>query len=105
MLIQGGFLDKSAGYYYFVQNIKLFKTGWTHVSLKLDNKIVITYKNENKEMLFKMKDDNNYNILLMIDGAVVKQTRQLFKYELEVTLTDNSYENVYEYTESMIVDH
>ena len=104
MILTGGFLNKSSGYYYYVQNIKLNKTGWENVVIKHDDKIIDSFRNKNKEMLFEMTSDNNYNIMLMIDKKNIMQSRQLFKFDLDVTLTDNSNKNVYEYTEGLIVD-
>jgi hypothetical protein len=105
MILTGGFLNKSAGYYYYVQNIKLNKTGWESVVVKHDDNIIATFKNNNTEMNFELKQDNSYNVVLMINDNYIFQSRQLFKFDLDVTLTDNSNENVYEFKEGLIVDH
>jgi hypothetical protein len=105
MILTGGFLNKSAGYYYYVQNIKLNKTGWESVVVKHDDNIIATFKNNNTEMNFELKQDNSYNVILMINDNHILQSRQLFKFDLDVTLTDNSNENVYEFKEGLIVDH
>ena len=105
MILTCGFLNKSSGYYYFVQNIKLNKTGWVSVVVRHDDKIIDAYTNNNTEMLFELKQDNSYNIILYANGKNIMQSRHLFKYELELKLTSDSDKNVYEFTEGLIVDH
>ena len=105
MNLTGGYLNKSVGYYYYVQNIKLNKTGWVSVVVKYNDAVIATFENNNTEMNFELKQDNLYNVILMINDNNILQSRQLFKFDLDVTLTDNSNKNVYEFKDGLIVDH
>jgi len=104
-VIKGGFLGKSAGYYYYIQNITLNKTGWITAKLKYNNKISEIYKNYKTEVSFEMKQDNQYNILLNVNGKTINTNRQLFDYELEIELEPNSNVIPYVISEGLIVDH
>lgn len=102
MLLTCGFLGKSAGYYYYIQNVKFNQSGWNNVKIIFDNTIIAEYSNTNKEMKIEMIQDNSYNILLKIDDKVIKQSRQLFKIDLDVS---GANDNFYKYEEGLIVDH
>jgi len=104
MILSGGFLNKSTGYYYYVQNIKMNKSGWTVINVLVDNKIV-KFTNNNEEILFEMKQDNSYNIILYANSQIIMKSNQLFSFKLDVILNNIVDENVYEYTEGLIVDH
>lgn len=102
MLITCGFLGKSAGYYYYIQNVILNQSGWTKVKIIYDNTFIAEFVNTNKEMKFVMEQDNSYNILFKIDGKIIKQTRELFKIDLDVSNTNDDF---YKYDEGLIIDH
>ena len=102
MLVNCGFLDKSAGYYYYVQNIKLASSGWKSVSVIYNGEIIKQYNNNNKELFFELVSDNNYNINLTVNGDIIKQTRSLFKIDLDI---DSNDDNCYSISEGLIVDH
>lgn len=104
-VIKGGFLGKSAGYYYYIQNITLNKTGWLTAKLKYNNKISEIYKNYNTDVSFEMKQDNQYNIILKVNNKDIFIDKQLFDYELEIELEPNSNETPYVISEGLIVDH
>ncbi len=103
-LIKCGFLSKSSGYYYYVQNVILQKTGWIEVQIKnSSNNDIHKYKNIGKEMKIEMTMDNNYNILFLVDGKCIIQSRKLFEVELNVTTESET--NFYKFEEGLIVDH
>ena len=52
MILNGGFLNKSSGYYYYVQNIKLHNLGWKSVVVKHDNKIIGSFTNKRIKYIF-----------------------------------------------------
>lgn len=102
-VIKGGFLGKSAGYYYYIQNIKLNKTGWQKAKLVYKNNVKSIYNNCGDELSFEMKQDNNYNILLNVNGKSVIIDKHLFDYELEIEMNQNA--DPYTLSEGLIVDH
>ena len=105
-VLKGGFLGKSSGYYYYIQNIKLNKTGWISAKLKYNNNVKSVYQNHGDELYFELKQDNNYNILLNVNGKTIKTDRHLFDYELELELeTNQNHNDIYTLTEGLIVDH
>jgi hypothetical protein len=104
MFLTCGFLGKSAGYYYYTQNVILFATGWDKVKVIYDNNILFESVNTNKEMKFVMELDNSYNILFKVDDKIIKKERQLFKIQLDVSKT-NENNDFYKFEEGLIVDH
>ena len=102
MIITCGFVGKSAGYYYYIQNIILNESGWTNVKILCNNTIIKQFTNIGKEIKIEMLQDNSYNILLKVDDKIVKISRELFKVDIDVT---NTNENFYKYEEGLIVDH
>ena len=102
MLLTCGFLGKSAGYYYYIHNVTLNQSGWDKVKIIFDNAVIAEYLNTNKEMKFVMEQDNSYNILFKIDDKIIKQTRELFKIDLDVSNTNDDF---YKFEEGLIVDH
>lgn len=103
MMLQFCYLNKSAGYYHFVQNVVLSKSGWTKIVVKHDNKQIAEVTNDNKEYKFEMTMDNNYNILLKANERVLMDSIQLFTVELDVFDTDNNFS--FKFEEGLIVDH
>lgn len=105
MILECGFLNKSSGYYYYVQNVILSKTGWTKVVINKDNKIieVTTLCSENKEYKFQMARDNNYNIVLKVNDIDIITSSTLFKVDINVCDTDDTFS--YKFEEDIIVDH
>ncbi len=107
-VIKGGFLGKSAGYYYYIQNIKLNKIGWVSAKLKYKNNVSSIYENNGTDLTFEMKQDNNYNILLQVNDVTIITDKHLFDYELELELeleTNQNHNDVYTLSEGLIVDH
>lgn len=103
-LIKCGYLGKSAGYYHYVQNVILQKTGWIEVKIKNSfNKDIHKYKNAGEEMKIELTSDNNYNILLQINGKSIVISRTLFEVELNVMAESET--NFYKFEEGLIVDH
>jgi hypothetical protein len=110
ILVSCGFLGKSAGYYYTVQDIKLHNSGWSKVDVLHDNKVISTFINNNNELSFQMKQDNSYNIFLEIFQSFglpknIITKRELFSYELKIYITVNNMANVYTLSDGLIVDH
>lgn len=103
-VIKGGFLGKSAGYYYYIQNVKLNKSGWVVAKIKYNNNVKSIYHNCGDELCFEINQDNNYNIILNVNGKGIITERHLFDYELEIEGSENNSES-YTLSEGLIVDH
>lgn len=101
-IIKCGYIGKSAGYYYYIQNVILQKTGWTEVTFSYNEK-KYKYTNMNKEMKFEMITNNNYDIILMVDGNYIITTKTLFEVELNILAEPT--DNFYRFEEGLIVDH
>jgi hypothetical protein len=104
MILQCGYLNKSAGYYHSVQNVKLLKYGWKSVTVISQGVPLVEYCNTGDEMRFELSSDNNYNINFKINGQIFKQAKTLFKVELDV-VPESDEQNFYKIEEGMIVDH
>jgi hypothetical protein len=100
--IECGFLGKSAGYYYSIQNIILHKTGWNEFTFTHED-IVYRYTNMNKEMKIEMIKNNDY-ILLMIDNICRIKSKYLFSIKLNFITEDNLDKDTNFY-KLLIVDH
>lgn len=101
--IECGFLGKSAGYYYYIQNIILHKTGWNEFSFTHENN-VYRYTNMDKEIKIEMIKNNDY-ILLMIDNICRIKSKYLFSIKLYIITEENEDTNFYKFEENLIVDH
>jgi hypothetical protein len=104
MLLKCGFLGKSAGYYYTIQNVVLHSTGWSSMKIIFNGQILGEYHNDGKEMKIFTEQDNNYNIILFVNNNKVKSERQLFDVLLDVK-TEGDASDFFHYEDSMIVDH
>ena len=105
MIIECGFLNKSSGYFYYVQNVIISKSGWTKIIVKYNNNILVEYSNSNSniEYRFELTSDNNYNILLKVNDKEIMRQKQLFKVELDIL--DDNINFSYKLEEGLIVDH
>jgi hypothetical protein len=102
MLLTCGHVVNSCRYHP-IQNIKLKPHGWSKLNVIFNDVIINMFINNGQELLFEMKQDNNYNIILTANNQVIKKEHQLFKVNLDIHTIDKS-DDFYEYVEGYIYD-
>jgi hypothetical protein len=103
MILNCGFLGKSVGYYYYIQNITLLNSGWKNVVIISQDVPLVEYDNNGSELKFELSSDNEY-INFKINDKIFRQSKNLFKITLDVTPESNE-SNFYKIEENWIVDH
>lgn len=105
MNILGGYLGKSAGYFYSITNIKVEPYGWQYFWINIDGIRISKVCNNNNIIDIVVESDNQYNINLFVNKQKFHTSKHLFKYSLEFDNPSVDTNKIISYSESVIVDH